>query len=91
MGKNEYVSFDKETSYECIGCYSINDKAIAGTGFVESTCICQAFFSDTSNPFIPLTEDEIYNQLKKARDHAASGKMKDARQVSANVREKYGL
>lgn len=49
------------------------------------------FFPDTSNPFHPLTEDEIYRQLKEARDHAASGKTKDARQVSANVRAKYGL
>ena len=49
------------------------------------------FFPDTSNPFHPLTEDEIYRQLKEVRDHAASGKTKDARQVSANVRAKYGL
>jgi hypothetical protein len=49
------------------------------------------FFPDTSAPFNPLTEDEIYSQLEKAREHAVSGKMKDARQVSANVRAKYGL
>ncbi len=49
------------------------------------------FFPDISNPFHPLTEDEIYRQLKEARDHTASGKIKDARQVSANVRGKYGL
>ena len=49
------------------------------------------FFPDSSNPFVPLTEEEIYNQLEEARSHAASGKMKDARQISANVRAKYGL
>ena len=49
------------------------------------------FFPDTSNPFSPLTEEEIYAQLESSRKHVEEGKLKDARQVSANVRAKYGL
>ena len=49
------------------------------------------FFPETSNPFSPLTEEEIYAQLERSRKHAEEGKRKDARQISSNVREKYGL
>ena len=49
------------------------------------------FFPEARNPFSPLSEDEIYAQLEQARKHADEGKVKDARQVSANVRKKYGL
>jgi len=46
------------------------------------------FFPETSNP---LTEEEIYSQLDISRKHADEGKLRDARQVSSNVRAKYGL
>lgn len=49
------------------------------------------FFPDSSNPFVPLTEEEIYAQLARSRKHAEDGNLKDARQISSNVREKYGL
>ncbi len=49
------------------------------------------FFPETSNPFTPLTEDEIYAQLERSRKHVEEEKLKDARQVSSNVRSKYGL
>ena len=49
------------------------------------------FFPETADPFAHISEDEIYMQLERARNHAASGKVKDARQVSADVRAKYGL
>lgn len=49
------------------------------------------FFPDTINPFLPLTEEEIYEQLERSRQHADQGKLKNARQISTNVREKYGL
>ncbi len=49
------------------------------------------FFPDSSNPFVPLTEEEIYAQLEESRKHAEEGKLKDARLVSSNVRAKYGL
>ena len=43
------------------------------------------------SPFTPLSEDEIYDQLAHARMHAKEGKVKPAKQTSANVRAKYGL
>ena len=43
------------------------------------------------SPFTPLSEDEIYDQLAQARIHAKEGKVKPAKQTSANVRAKYGL
>lgn len=49
------------------------------------------FFPDSSNPFAPLTEEEIYAQLESSRKHSEEGKLKNARQVSINVRAKYGL
>ena len=49
------------------------------------------FFPDSSNPCAPRAEEEIYAQLESARKHSEEGKLKDARQVSANVRAKYGL
>lgn len=49
------------------------------------------FFPESSNPFAPLSEEEIYSQLERSRKHAEEGRVKDARQVSSNVRAKYGL
>ena len=49
------------------------------------------FFPETSNPFSPLTEEEIYAQLERSRKHAEEGKLKDAKRISSNVRAKYGL
>ena len=49
------------------------------------------FFPETSNPFDPLTEEEIYAQLERSRKHAEERKRKDARQVSSKVRAKRGL
>jgi hypothetical protein len=33
-----------------------------------------------------LTEEEIYAQLERSREHEEEGKLKDARKVSANAR-----
>ena len=49
------------------------------------------FFLDSANPFVPLTEEEIYEQLAKSRKHEEEGKLKDAKQISSSVRAKYGL
>lgn len=49
------------------------------------------FFPDSSNPFVPLTEEEIYAQLERSRKHAEEGKLKEGRRVAENVRAKYGL
>ena len=48
------------------------------------------FFPEMSSPFTPLIEEEIYAQLERSRKHAEEGKLKDARQISTNVRTKYG-
>lgn len=49
------------------------------------------FFSETDNPFSPLTEEQIYSQLEESRLQASEGKVKDAWQIASDVREKYGL
>ena len=49
------------------------------------------FLSEAPNPFEPMSEEEIYLQLEQSRKHAEEGRLKDAIQVSASVREKYGL
>ena len=49
------------------------------------------FFPEASNPFSPLTEEEIYAQLERSRKHAEEGKLKDAKRISSIVRAKYGL
>ena len=43
------------------------------------------------NPYKPMTREEIVEQLAVAQKHAKEGKVMDALQASANVREKYGL
>lgn len=49
------------------------------------------FFPESSNPFSPLSEEEIYFQLERSRKHAEEGQLKDAMQISSNVRAKYRL
>lgn len=44
-----------------------------------------------ANPFEALTEHEILDKLKKSREHAEQGMCKDAKQVSRDMRAKYGL
>ncbi|MBR3307216.1 MAG: hypothetical protein IKI75_08195 [Lachnospiraceae bacterium] len=43
------------------------------------------------NPYKPLTREEILEQLAIARKHAEDGRIIDAHEASANIREKYGL
>ena len=45
----------------------------------------------TYNPFIRYTREEVIEQLYAAKKHAGDGKVKDAFQVSSNIRDKYGL
>lgn len=44
-----------------------------------------------ANPYEALTEHEILDKLKKSREHAEQGMCKDAKQVSRDMRAKYGL
>ena len=41
--------------------------------------------------YMPMTREEIIEQLAEARKHAEEGKVMDAHKASMNVREKYGL
>lgn len=45
----------------------------------------------TPNPYAPLSELEILNKLEKSREHAAQGNVKDADEVTRDMRTKYGL
>jgi hypothetical protein len=38
-----------------------------------------------------MSEDELLERLEKSRDSADKGIYKDAKKVSQNIREKYGL
>lgn len=43
------------------------------------------------NPYEALTEAELLGKLEKSREHAAQGIVKDADDVVADMKEKYGL
>lgn len=66
-------------------------KQLSEQDLLKIQAFVRLFFPDSSNPFAPLTEEEIYAQLERSRKHAEEGRLKDAKQVSANVRAKYGL
>ncbi len=44
-----------------------------------------------SSPYKALSEQEILSKLEQSREYAAQGKYKDAKKVSDDLREKYGL
>jgi DNA-damage-inducible protein J len=44
-----------------------------------------------SNPFQPLSEEELYAKLETSRSHAAEGKVRNADDVIADMRTRYGL
>lgn len=43
------------------------------------------------NPYVALSEEEILIKLEKSRRSASGGNYKDAKDVVANMRDKYGL
>lgn len=43
------------------------------------------------NPYTALGEEEILSKLAKARKQADAGQVKDADEMIANMRKKYGL
>lgn len=43
------------------------------------------------NPFISMTENEFLSKLEHSRQHASEGKLKNADDVVADMRLKYGL
>ena len=44
-----------------------------------------------TNPYEALTEQEILDRLEQSREHAAQGMYKEAKEVSRDMREQYGL
>lgn len=45
----------------------------------------------SANPYKTLTENEMLEKLEKSRLSASQGRVKDAADVSHDLREKYGL
>lgn len=45
----------------------------------------------SANPYGALTELELLEKLEKSREHAAQGMIRDADEVSCDMRAKYGL
>ena len=45
----------------------------------------------TANPYVTLNEDEILKKLEASRTHAGKGCVRDADDVIADMRDKYGL
>ena len=45
----------------------------------------------TANPYAAISEEEILQMLERSRKHASQGKVRDADEVIADMRAKYGL
>ena len=45
----------------------------------------------TINPFVALSEEDILNKLETSRKHAEEGKYRNADDVIADMRDKYGI
>ena len=59
-------------------------QAVANNGFpFERT--------SSANPYAAMSEEEFLEKLEKSRKHAEQGKFKDAENVVADMRAKYGL
>jgi DNA-damage-inducible protein J len=43
------------------------------------------------NPYVQLSESEMLEKLEKSREHASKGMVKEASDVSRDMRAKYGL
>ena len=43
------------------------------------------------NPYVPMSEDEIFQRLAKSRESAKSGNYRDAGTVISDMRGKYDL
>ncbi|SFU43762.1 type II toxin-antitoxin system RelB/DinJ family antitoxin [Butyrivibrio sp. INlla21] len=45
----------------------------------------------TANPYVTLSEEEFLQKLETAREHAEQGMIRNADDVIADMRTKYGL
>jgi DNA-damage-inducible protein J len=43
------------------------------------------------NPYVALSENEMLEKLKESREHASKGMIKEASEVSRDMRARYGL
>lgn len=80
-----------------------SDKLFKGLGtdttsairiFLKQAVMYQGFPFEirlTQNPYAPLTEEQFYEKLAKSRKAAAAGKVRDADEMVADMRKKYGL
>ncbi len=53
--------------------------------------VTKSFFVNRNNFFLPKKEDEIIRELGKTREHVEAGMTVDAKEVSNELRDKYGL
>ena len=60
-------------------------QAVANNGFPFEIKI------SAPNPYTPMSEEEIYQKLEVSRQHADQGMYRDADEVIADMRAKYGL
>lgn len=80
-----------------------SDKLFKGLGtdttsairiFLKQAVMYQGFPFEirlTQNPYTPLSEEQFYEKLAKSRKAAAAGKVRDADDMVADMRKKYGL
>lgn len=59
--------------------------------FVKRLSAKEKVREERYNPYKHLTREEIVDQLAIARKNAEEGRVLEAHQASANIREKYGL
>ena len=59
--------------------------------FVKKLTSKSEKLKESSDPFHPMTREEIIEQLTKAHEHADKGLVMEAHKASNNIREKYGL
>ena len=69
---------------------SDNDLLIAEE-FMKKLTSKSEMVKESSNPFHPMTREEIIEQLAKAHELADKGLVLEAHKASKNIREKYGL
>ena len=62
-----------------------NNNLIAISGIVKR------FIIKNNSPYAPLTKKETLEKLAKSRKQAEEGKVRDAKEASDEIREKYGL
>jgi|GEM_PF-2237279 len=49
------------------------------------------YLAHMPDPFEPMSRDELMDKLAKSRKDAEAGRVRDARLISKEMREKYGL